>query len=189
MNRRLFALLGAQVISSGLFAKIYSYMDIRKSSSIPFRWTFGLSGAATRPPVGSVLRLAHLPRITFHPAPSYRPGRPLAASRPRWRPCPDPPRARPCAPSGCGPSFIFAIRASSSVPDSSTLCSTCASCASDRAVPRSSRVGVSIPDALANPRKPPSSRRYPVGRSATSPHSISTRAFTQLRPGWLRSPW
>src|ERR1700674_260258 len=83
-----------------------------------------------RPRAPSALLPAHPPRIRFHPGWWYRPGRLLVASRPRWRPCPDPRRVRPCAPGA-------SVRLSSSrsahlhPPDSSTLCSRSASCASD----------------------------------------------------------
>src|SRR5215472_16049461 len=129
-------------------------------------------GAANRPPVGSVRRPAHLPRITFHRVSSYRPGRRVAASRPRWHPCPGPPRVRPCGPDGCA-------RLSSSrfarprPPDSSTLGSRCASCASDPAAldPPASASRSQMPWPIPA-RTLHSSRRCPGARSSASPHSL-----------------
>src|SRR5215469_11473705 len=91
-------------------------------------------GAVTRPRVASVLPPAHPPRITFHPASSYLPGRRLAASRPRWRPCPDPPRVRPCALSESA-RLSSSRSARPGLPDSATLCSMSASCVYGPAAP------------------------------------------------------
>src|SRR6266700_132405 len=73
-------------------------------------------------------------RSTWHRASWCRPYPRLAASPPPPRPCPDPPRAPPCTPDACA-------RPSSSQsahprrPDSSTPCSTSASCACDPTAP------------------------------------------------------
>jgi len=121
------------------------------------------------------------PRSTSRPAWSYPPCRRLAELRPPPRPNPDRRRARPYEPARA-PILIFATRASSS-QDSSTPCSTCASCA----------CGQVAPDPRASASRCPTlgqtGQKLLVTGAGIAPHrsSASPRSLPKLWHRWPRA--